>query len=302
MSHISVLIEEVVNAFEGCNMPVFFDGTVGAGGHAEGILTAHPEIERYLACDRDPEALKIAKRRLEPWGKKVEFIQGRYSEVARFLEEREIGGIDGFLLDIGVSSMQLDVAERGFSFRFEGPLDMRMNPDHEVTAEMIVNDYPKEELERIFWEYGEERQSRRAAEAIVHARKKRRIRTTTELIDIVKPVLKWGKMHPATLIFQALRIAVNQELHELETGLASAIDRLNPMGRLAVISFHSLEDRIVKQTLKDQERKELKREKRTVGCLKILTKKPVIAGAKEERENPRSRSAKLRVAEKVAPC
>ena len=293
--HASVLLAEVVEAFRGVALKTFFEGTVGAGGHAEAILAAHPEIERYLACDRDPKAHEIAKKRLASWGEKVEWIRGSYSELDRFLKEKKIPSIDGYLIDIGVSSMQIDQADRGFSFRFEGPLDMRMDPEALLTAEEIVNEYQEKELDRIFWEYGEERLSRRAAEAIAKARKKRRIRTTTELIEIVKPVLRWGKLHPATLIFQALRIAVNDELGELERGLDAAIERLSPGGRIAVISFHSLEDRIVKHRFKELEFKR----KRGEGSLHILTKKPICPTDEESRKNPRARSAKLRVAEKV---
>ncbi len=293
--HESVLLAEVVEAFQGVALKTFFEGTLGAGGHAEAILSVHPEIERYLACDRDPKAHEIAKKRLASWGGEVEWIRGSYSELDHFLDERNIRSIDGYLIDIGVSSMQIDQAERGFSFRFEGPLDMRMDPRAELTAETIVNEYPERELDRLFWKYGEERQSRRAAEAIVKARKKRRIRTTTELIEIVKPVLHWGKLHPATLIFQALRIAVNDELGELEKGLDAAIRRLALGGRIAVISFHSLEDRIAKHRLKDLEFKKRSGE----GCLKILTKKPICPSMEESARNPRARSAKLRVAERV---
>ncbi len=293
--HSSVLLEEVLQAFEGVELKTFFEGTLGAGGHAKAILSAHPEIESYLACDRDPNAHRIAKEVLAPFGKKVELIRGSYSELNRFLDEREIESIDGYFIDIGVSSMQIDKAERGFSFRFEGPLDMRMDPTADLTAAIIVNEYSQKELERIFWEYGEERQSRRAAEAIVKMRKNRRIETTTELIEVVKPVLHWGKMHPATLIFQALRIAVNDELGELEKGIDAAIKRLSPGGRMAVISFHSLEDRIAKHRLKDVEFKKKSGE----GCLKIITKKPICPSPEECRINPRARSAKLRVAEKV---
>ncbi len=298
--HRSVLLHEVVQAFEGCSMPVFFDGTLGAGGHAEAILSAHPEIEHYLGCDRDPVAHAIAAKRLSSWEQKVEFIRGSYSEMGRFLDERKMDFVDGFLIDIGVSSMQLDVMERGFSFRGEGPLDMRMDPSSELTAEEIINSYAEKELERIFWEYGEEKQSRRAAAAIVQARKKKAIRTTDQLIEIVKPVLKWGKIHPATLIFQALRIAVNDELGELERGLDQAIARCRPGGRIAVISFHSLEDRIAKHRFKESEWKVAKRSRQQSGCLKILTKKPLEASDEECRDNPRSRSAKLRVVEKVS--
>jgi 16S rRNA (cytosine1402-N4)-methyltransferase len=288
-----------VEAFAGVELPVFFDGTLGAGGHAAALLTAHPEIVRYLGCDRDPRAHEVARQRLASWGEKVEWIRGSYSSLESMLDERGIETIDGFLIDIGVSSMQLDESGRGFSFRGEGPLDMRMDPQGTVTAEEIVNRYPQKELERIFWEYGEERQARRAAEAIVVARKKRPIRTTAELVEVVKPVLKWGKLHPATLIFQALRIAVNDELGELERGLAAAIRRCRPGGRIGVISFHSLEDRIVKHRFKEHEWKRDKRSRLESGTLRILTKKPIVPSAEECRENPRSRSAKLRVAEKV---
>ena len=298
--HIPVLLTEVLKAFEGVSISIFFDGTLGAAGHAEAILQAHPEIERYLGCDKDPSALKIAKSRLAPWGEKVELIRGSYSDMERFLDERGIGCIDGFLIDIGVSSMQLDTMDRGFSFRASGPLDMRMDPEAPLSAESIVNEYAEDELARIFWEYGEERQSRRAASAIVRARKKQRIRTTEELIEIVKPVLKWGKHHPATLIFQALRIAVNDELNELEKGLTAAISRCCAKGRIAVISFHSLEDRIAKQRLKQNEYKIGKRGTASSGVLRIMTKKPLIAGEDELQNNPRSRSAKLRVAEKLS--
>lgn len=282
--HIPVLIREVLQVFEGKEILLFFDGTVGAGGHAAAILKAHPEIERYIGCDRDPRALKIAKETLEPWGKKVELIRGSYADL--LLEQR--AGFDGFLIDIGVSSMQLDERERGFSFMGDAPLDMRMDPEGELTAEEIVNRYGEVELARIFFEYGEERRSRQVAKAIVVARKKRRIRTTGELVEIIKPVATRGRLHPATLVFQALRIAVNDELGQLKKGLDRAIDCCSIGGRLAVISFHSLEDRIVKNTFRDAK-----------GRLKILTKKPLGPTVEEMRMNPRSRSAKLRAAEKV---
>ena len=297
--HISVLEAEVVGAFEGVSIGTFFDGTVGAGGHAAAILQAHPEIRRYLACDRDPRGLAIAKKRLELWGEKVEFIRGSYSYLGRFLDERKIDSIEGFLIDIGVSSMQLDEAERGFSFRFEGPLDMRMDQSADVTAETIVNSYPERELEQIFREYGEEWQARKAAAAIVHARRKRPIRTTAELAKLLEMVLHRGKIHPATKVFQALRIVVNDELGELDRGLNGAIERLSKGGRLAAISFHSLEDRIVKHRLKEREYRVQRRTQEESGCLEIRTKKPITASAEESRKNPRSRSAKLRVAEKV---
>lgn len=286
--HLPVLLKEVLEVFNGQELKVFFEGTVGAGGHARAILEAHPEIERYFACDRDPKALALAHGNLKPWGKKVEWIHGPFAEMSSYLKEAGIDSIDGFLIDIGVSSMQLDQRERGFSFLGEAPLDMRMNPDGDVTAETIVNRYSETELARILFEYGEERRSRQVAKAIVDARKKKRIKTTQELVAIIQPVATKGKLHPATLTFQALRIAVNDELGQLEKGLSSAIEKVAVGGRIAVISFHSLEDRIVKNILRDQRAK-----------LEILTKKPIIASVEETKINPRARSAKLRAAEKV---
>ena len=287
MAHIPVLLSQVLKVFENVQLKVFFEGTVGAGGHAKAILETHPEIELYLACDRDPAAHELAKANLAPWKTKVEWIRGPYADLEEYLDERKIGGIDGFLIDIGVSSMQLDTKERGFSFQGDAPLDMRMDPQSSLTAERIVNEMPEKELARIFFEYGEERRSRQVARAIVEARRKRRIRTTAELVAIVKPVTIWGKLHPATLVFQALRIAVNDELGQLKKGLDAAIERIREGGRIAAISFHSLEDRIVKNTFRDAKDR-----------LEILTKKPLCASDEEIKENPRARSAKLRAAEK----
>lgn len=291
MAHVPVLLAAVLKTFEDVQLKVFFEGTVGAGGHAKAILEAHPEIERYLACDRDPAAHELAAAHLAPWGKKVEWIRGPYADLKEYLDEKKIGNIDGFFIDIGVSSMQLDVRQRGFSFQGDAPLDMRMDPESSLTAETIVNEMPEKELARIFFEYGEERRSRQVARAIVEARRKRRIRTTAELVAIVKPVTIWGKLHPATLVFQALRIAVNDELGQLKRGLDAAIERTREGGKIAAISFHSLEDRIVKNTFRDAKDQ-----------LEILTKKPIGPTVEELKENPRSRSAKLRAAEKRGCC
>jgi len=282
MKHVPVLMREVLEVFADKKLSVFFDGTLGAGGHAKAILEAHPEIERYIACDRDPRAHELAAKTLAPWGEKVEFVRGSYADEVGNVE----GCIDGFLIDIGVSSMQLDERERGFSFMGDAPLDMRMDPEGKLTAEMIVNRYSEKELARIFHEYGEERRSRPVAKAIVEARKKRRIRTTSELVEIIKPVATKGRLHFATLVFQALRIVVNDELGQLERGIGAAIKKLCPGGRIAVISFHSLEDRIVKNQLRDAK-----------GILKVLTKKPIGPSEEEMRANPRSRSSKLRAGE-----
>jgi 16S rRNA (cytosine1402-N4)-methyltransferase len=282
MKHTPVLLREVLEIFAGKQLRTFFDGTLGAGGHARAILEAHPEIERYIGCDRDPRAHELAGETLKPWGEKVEIVRGSYAEVVAKVD----GCIDGFLIDIGVSSMQLDERERGFSFMAEAPLDMRMDPEGELTAEKVVNRYPEKELARILFEYGEERRSRQVAKAIVEARRKRPIRTTKELVEIIKPYATRGKLHPATLTFQALRIEVNDELGQLKKGLEAALGKVCSGGRLAIISFHSLEDRIVKNVLRDAK-----------GKLNILTKKPIGPSAQEMRENPRSRSSKLRAAE-----
>jgi 16S rRNA (cytosine1402-N4)-methyltransferase len=283
MKHKPVLLREVLEVFADREIRIFFDGTLGAGGHARALLEAHPEIERYIGCDRDPRAHELASEALAPWREKVEFIRGSYAD-----EVKGVGPIDGFLIDVGVSSMQLDERERGFSFMGDAPLDMRMDPEARLTAEEVVNRYAEKELARIFFEYGEERRSRQVAKAIVEARRKRRIRTTGELVEIIKPVATKGKLHPATLVFQALRIVVNDELGQLERGIDAAIEALNVGGRLAVISFHSLEDRIAKNHLRDAK-----------GKLKVLTKKPIVASAEETRANPRARSAKLRAGEAI---
>jgi 16S rRNA (cytosine1402-N4)-methyltransferase len=297
--HTAVLLSEVIQAFDGISLNVFFDGTLGAGGHASALLATHPEIERYIGCDRDPRAHEEALISLAPWREKVEFVKSRYSELPQILQERKIASIQGFLIDVGVSSMQLDEKERGFSFRGDGPLDMRMDPKTSLTAENIVNQYPEAEIARILFEYGEERKSRQIAKALVAIRKKKQIRTTAELVKIVEPIVGRSPIHPATRVFQALRIAVNDELGELERGLEAAIEQVSPGGRIAVISFHSLEDRIAKTAFKKHEWRPAKRERKEGGSLKILTKKPAVPTAEEIGANPRSRSAKLRVAEKI---
>lgn len=288
MKHIPVLLNEVLSVFEGLEIGTFFDGTLGAGGHASAILQAHPEIKRYLGCDRDPTALELAKARLEPFGKKVELVRSPFADLENVLDEKKIPQIDGFLIDVGVSSMQFDEVARGFSFKGDAPLDMRMDPDSRLTAEEVINRFSEKELARIFFEYGEERRSRQVAKAVVEARKKKKIRTTKELVEIITPVATKGKLHPATLVFQALRIVVNDELGQLERGLQAAMKRVAPGGRIAVISFHSLEDRIVKNLLRSDRED-----------WKVLTKKPIIPTDEETKKNPRSRSAKLRAAERL---
>lgn len=253
--HYSVLLPEVLQAFAGSHLKTFIDCTIGAGGHAQAILESHPEIECYIGIDQDPSALQIAAERLSPWQSKLCLRQSNFSQFDQLLKELGISKVDGILADLGVSSMQLDQAARGFSFAREGPLDMRMDPTGSLTAADIVNTWSEKELGRIFRDYGEEKQWRVAAHAIVEARKTKHIQTTADLANVLQPVLyrnyKKG-INPLTLIFQALRICTNQELEKLEHFMAKVFDYLAPKGRLAVISFHSLEDRIVKTQMRFQ--------------------------------------------------
>ncbi|MDP1835374.1 MAG: 16S rRNA (cytosine(1402)-N(4))-methyltransferase RsmH [Chlamydiales bacterium] len=304
--HVSVLLNEVVEAFKDVELKTFLDGTLGAGGHAAAILQAHPEIEKFYGLDQDTSALEIARERLLPWHGKIELIHTNFSGLAEALKEQKC---DGILLDLGVSSMQLDQPERGFSISRPGPLDMRMNMEGPLTAADVVNTWSEYDLARIFRDYGEEKRWRAAARAVVKARQEKPILTTQELVDLLLPVVKdfrsQKSIHPLTLIFQALRIAVNEELQVLEVALKAAMAALNPGGRLAVISFHSLEDRIAKQYFRylasDKEDTRgiagVFRDKQPI--VRDVTRKPVTAGEKECAENPRARSAKLRVVEKI---
>jgi 16S rRNA (cytosine1402-N4)-methyltransferase len=281
--HAPVLLDEVLDLFKDMNLVTFIDGTLGAGGHAFAILSAHPEIKQYIGFDRDPQAMALAKEKLEPFKEKVKIIHADYADLAE-----HVLAADGILLDIGVSSMQLDLAERGFSFSKEGPLDMRMNPHADLDAQYVVNHYSEKKLGEIFKEYGEERRWKMAAKAICEARKKYVISTTTGLVKALQPVIGFssGPIHPATRIFQALRIEVNQELKQLEEGIKKGLSILNEGGRMAIITFHSLEDRIVKHRFKEEK------------AMKIITKKPITAQSAELRLNRRARSAKLRCIEK----
>ncbi len=291
--HEPVLLKEVEQLFAPLEMKVFFDGTIGAGGHAERILEKHGEIELYIGCDVDPKALDIAEKRLAPWRKKVHLVQGNFAEVESFLAKDKVHSIEGALLDLGVSSMQLDTPERGFSFQRSGRLDMRMNPKINVTAEEIVNSYSEKELARIFRDFGEEPQWRKAVRAIIETRRKKPIHTTQELSLLLEKVVKRrGKIHPATRIFQALRIEVNQELDLLRVGLENITKHLSVHGRLGVISFHSLEDRIVKHSFRAMAKKEN-------GAFDLVWKKPLPPSREEMRKNPRSRSAKFRAIERA---
>ena len=246
--HISVLQEEFLSFFRERHIRRFVDGTLGAGGHSAALLKEHPEIEELIGIDQDPSALEIAKVTLKEYLPKVRFVHANFEEMKKVVTP----GVDGIFLDLGVSSMQLDIDVRGFSFMREGPLDMRMNPSETLTAEDIVNSWREEDLATIFYELGEERRSRQAAKAIVQARRKERITTTTQLAEIISTVIfRRGRMHPATLVFQALRLAVNRELEVIRQVIPEAIELLCPGGRLGIISFHSLEDRIVKHFFRD---------------------------------------------------
>ena len=283
--HIPVLLEPAVDLLLGNGGTIYVDCTLGLGGHARRILEKNPKAF-LVGIDRDPYALELAKDNLKDFEGRFSLYHANFSDLDEVLKREGLEKVDGFLFDLGVSSLQLK-SPRGFSFQRDEPLDMRMNPEDRISAYHVVNKYSERELERIFREYGEEPYSKRVARAIVLARAKKPIETTGELVKIITAVLpyKRGKIHPATRIFQAIRIEVNQELKSLEIALYKTLDFLRPGGRLVVISFHSLEDRIVKNFIKSH--------------LKPLTKKPITPTIEEIRENPSSRSAKLRVGEKV---
>lgn len=301
--HESVLLKETVGHLMPAAGRLIVDGTLGGGGHAEELLE---KGARVIGLDQDPDAIAYAMRRLAGAGDRFTAIPGSFEKVDELLDGLGIGTIDGALLDLGVSSHQLDVAQRGFSFMHDGPLDMRMDPRGLTTAADLVNSLGVEELERIFKTYGEEPAARRIAAGLVRERLARPFTTTLELAQAVERVVpRYGKSHPATRVFQALRISVNRELEVLEVGLRKFSARLAVGGRFAVITFHSLEDRIVKlffahRSLEWLDRPEWPAPRRNPDYqFKKITRKAVVAGVAEERANPRSRSAKLRVVEKI---
>ncbi len=287
------------------------DGTVGGGGHAEAILTRTAPHGMLIGLDLDPEALAIASQRLLRFGERVHLEHASFRELARVLRERHVDGIDGVLLDLGVSSRQLDAAGRGFRFAEDTaedtPLDMRMDPRLSRSAADLLAEAPPGELERWFRAYGELPGAARLARAIAEARREAPLRTAGDLLRVVRStgVGRGRRHHPATLVFQALRIAVNDELAALEQGLDASVDALVPGGRLAVIAYHSLEDRIVKRTLRDEARGCICPPRQPVcSCgrkprLRVLTRRAVRPGEDEVRENPRARSARLRAAERL---
>ncbi|MCM2358827.1 MAG: 16S rRNA (cytosine(1402)-N(4))-methyltransferase RsmH [Geobacteraceae bacterium] len=307
--HLSVLPAEVLRYLAPRPGGVYLDGTTGGGGHAALVLEASSPDGILIGLDRDAQALAAARERLAPFGERARLFRKNFAELDALLAELGIAGIDGFLLDLGVSSYQLDTGERGFSFLQDAPLDMRMDTGSGETAAELVNGLSEQELTRIIREYGEERWAKRIAAFIVRARGEAPIETTLQLADLVKGAIPRGaweeRLHPATRTFQAFRIAVNDELGSLERGLAAAFRLLKRGGRGVVISFHSLEDRIVKNTFRGLAQ----------GCTcprdfprcvcgntpqaRVLTGKPVTAGEAELMENPRARSAKLRAIEKL---
>lgn len=301
--HRPVLTKEVVDLLEPKPGSLVVDATCGGGGHTEALLKTGAHV---LALDQDPDAVQHVSEQLERFGKRVTVRQANFRNAARVLDELGIRTIRGALLDLGVSSRQLENAERGFSLVHKGPLDMRMDPRNQLTAAAIVNEYSEEQLTRLFRELGEEPAARRIASLIVKMRKTSPFCETLALAGAIEKVVgRHGRRHPATQVFQALRMEVNEELGALEEGLRVLTARLEPGARIAVIAFHSLEDRIVKNFFRDHSREWLDRpewpapQRNPEYNLKLVTPKPVEPSDDEQRANPRSRSAKLRVAEKI---
>lgn len=288
--HIPVLLKETIELLNLRPGDKAIDGTVGLGGHAKVILEKISPGGQLLALDRDPRQIKAARANLERYAAQTVFINDSYANLAQHAYVQGFTSSAAVLLDLGYSSVHVDDPARGFSFQNEGPLDMRYDPTACLTAEEIINEWPEEKLNKIFQIYGEEPLAGRLARAIVEQRKNHRIKSTLELAELIaRAARRRGKLHPATKVFQALRIIVNNELGELERALPQIIKVLKPGGRLAIISFHSLEDRIVKVFFKKQNNK----------ILKIINKHIIVPSAEEMEKNPRSRSAKLRVAEKI---
>ena len=306
--HVSVLLQECIDGLNIKPDGIYVDGTLGGAGHSSQIVK-RLENGRHIGIDRDSVALKAAGERLAPYADKVTLVHSNFCEIKQVLEDLNIAGVDGILLDLGVSSPQLDDGERGFSYMADAPLDMRMNSEDTLSADTVVNTWSQEELKRILYEYGEERYAPQIAAAICRRRALSPIRTTLELVDIIRsampPAALREKQHPAKRSFQAIRIAVNDELGSVEKVMRDAIPCLNKGGRLAVITFHSLEDRIVKNAMAAASK----------GCtcppnfpvcvcgkkpqVKLITRKPIVSGSEELDRNPRARSAKLRICEKL---
>jgi len=307
--HQPVLVNETVTTLNCHPGGIYVDGTIGGGGHAYHLFKACPDIKLLIGIDRDEEALLQAEQRLASFKSQVFLIKENYSQIKTIISNLQIKSVDGVLFDLGVSAHQLLSPNRGFSFSSEGPLDMRMDREQRITASDLVNTLPENELEKIFREYGEERYAASIAKMIIRKRKEKSIKTTLELANVVATAIPFSshprKIHPATQTFQALRIAINNELANLENVLPDAVDILAQKGRIAVISFHSLEDRMIKNTFRHYSKRCIC-PPRFPQCvcgspqkLKVLTKKPIIPTTEEITMNPRSRSARLRGAEKI---
>jgi 16S rRNA (cytosine1402-N4)-methyltransferase len=302
--HQPVLYHEIILALQPRSTGLYVDCTVGAGGHASGILEASEPDGRLLGFDLDPQALQLAQERLASFSERAILIQASYVTLRAQLDELGWDFVNGILLDLGLSSMQLDTRERGFSFQADAPLDMRFDPWGPIRAADLVNTLPEKDLANLLYEYGEERRSRQVAHAIVRARP---VQTTRQLAQVVAGATRGGQkgIHPATRTFQALRIAVNRELESLEAVLPQAVSSLEPGGRLAVIAFHSLEDRIVKNFFRQESRDCICPPRQPVctcghkATIKEITRRPVRPQEAEVQANPRARSARLRVAEKL---
>jgi 16S rRNA (cytosine1402-N4)-methyltransferase len=295
--HFPVMPSEVLYWLLGDGRKIFLDCTVGYSGHAEKLLEGSGPDGRLVGLDRDRSAIEASRQRLSRFGARAILIHGHFMELKQHLSEQGLAQVDGIIFDLGVSSPQLDEPARGFSFQNEGPLDMRMDQSMDGTAADLINRWPEAQLADAIYQFGEERFSRRIARAIVRARERHPLGTTKELVSVIEGAVpanyRHGRLHCATRTFQALRISVNQELDCLEPALCDAVDVLSPGGRLCVISFHSLEDRIVKHTFRALSGKE-------DPALVVLTKKPQVSTREESDRNPRSRSAKLRVIQRVS--
>jgi len=293
-AHTTVLLEESIKYLNCRPGKIYVDCTLGGGGHSQRILEELGTTGKLIAIDQDQEAIIAAKERLKKHKEQIIFVESNFVHLPNILAELDIPSVDGIMFDLGVSSYQLDNAERGFSYQHDAPLDMRMDRKSDYTAADLVNEMTQDELSKIIWQYGEERWSKRIAQFIVEARNRQEIQRTGELVEIIKAAIPAGARrkgpHPAKRTFQALRIAVNEELKVLEKVLETGINCLAPEGRMCVISFHSLEDRIVKHTFRT-----LKQEKQ----VKVLTNKPLLPLEEEIENNPRARSAKLRAVEKL---
>lgn len=307
--HVSVLRDESIEGLNVTGSGIYVDGTLGGAGHTVEICKLLTEEGRMIGIDQDAEAIANGEIRLAPYKDKVTLVRSNFSRFTEIMDELQIEGVDGVLLDLGVSSRQLDEGNRGFSYMQDAPLDMRMDQRQSITAADVVNTYSEEAITRIIRDYGEERWAKRISQFIVQARKEQPIETTGDLVSIIKKAVPKGARqdgpHPAKRTFQAIRIEVNGELRILEQSIRDMVERLNPGGRLCIITFHSLEDRIVKQTMKELENPCIcPKEFPVCVCgrkpkIKIVTRKPIVPDEEELEVNPRSRSAKLRIAERI---